>query len=700
MNLEKEIIPYDLTDHDTEDFVVKIKEYAQILWVGKYYILLFAFLFGMGFFIHAKFQKPIYEATSTISIDIRPPEIVQNQVYGGLSWFEINYYIAEQVRVLKSRRLAEKVISTLALGKDPLFAGSKDPAARFASMVRIEHEEDSNILNISMRGENPEKIVLWVNTLVDEYSRLNIADSIAKSQKILEVIQDRLNPLMEQLKESERKLTEFKEKNNYYFSDETKDVITEQISKLNEEYAKAKVERINLESKMQALNEMLLGKRPLTSLPELLDNPSIQQLNNERIDLEVQLTELKKKYKAQHPSVKALEKQLQDLQKHIQEEISSAIRALEMEYTIKKNRENSLFENIKNLKEEAITLSKTQLEYEKIRQEYEQNKRFYEDMLQRSKELNIATTVNLNRVRVIDPAIRPNHPLKPDIRRSGVLGVLLGLFVGCVFVVGLDFLDNTIRAPEDVERYLKLPVISVVPTYSPEKIKVMREFYQTIRTAVIFSKKAEGCQVVQITSSSPGEGKTTTAINLAKTLAAAGEKVLLLDCDYRRPAVHRHFHFQNQLGISSYLLGEPAEEIIHKTELSNLWVITTGPIPPNPPELITRKKFAQFLEGLKEQFHWIILDSPPIVSVTDPVLLSTYADMVILVIRYNEVDRKVIRHAIQALQNANARIIGTVINDVDFEEERRYKYHYYYYYYKGYETPIGAGQPKARRKKA
>lgn len=674
---------------ETQVFSLHFKDYLRVLWKGRYYILLSILLFGAGAFVWSKLQVPIYEATATISIDVTPPQISQSQVYPANYWFEINYYMAEQIRVLQSYRLAQKVVSYFA--NDPTFPfnNARDPAKAFSTSIKVDRQEDSNILNIKMRGTDPEKVTLWVNTLVDEYSKLNIQDNLEKSKKILQVINEQLQPIYSKLNESEKQLTQFQASQDIYIlNDTTKNVVTEQIEKLNKEYADAKVERIEIESKIRALSDLRYGKASLDAFPEAYMNDAIRKINTTRIELELQLQELKKQYKAEHPKVKAINQQLDDLKMSLKKEISTLISSLETEYKIKKSREEELYRNIQLLKDEALKGSRATLELEKIKENYQQNKMFYEDLLRRSKEMELSSSVSINRIRPIDPAIKPQSPISPKTRQNTMVGILLGIFLGVGFVFFLDYLDSSIKLPSDVEKYLGQSVLTVVPRYSPDKIKVLKEFYQSLRTAVMFARQSEENQIVLITSTGPSEGKTTTCYNLAKVLASAGDSVLMIDCDFRRPAIHKTFNMQNNVGITSFFLGKKEGEIIQVSNLPNLSVITTGPLPPNPPEFITRKSFGELLKNLKQKYNWIIIDSPPVLSVTDPILLSVLADMTILVIRYNEIDRKLIKQCLVSLQRSGAKVIGTVINDVDFERDTTYSYYHYYYYYKGYDDEI------------
>lgn len=670
-------------------FSLHFKDYLRILWKGRYYIFLAVLMFGAGTFVWSKLQVPTYEATATISIDVSPPQISQNQVYPVNYWFEINYYIAEQIRVLQSYRLGQRIVSIFE--KDPTFPfnSSRDPARAFSSSIKVDRQEDSNILNIKIRGTDPQKVALWVNTLVDEYSKLNIEDNLEKSKKILQVINEQLEPIYNKLGESEKQLTQFQASQNIYtLYDSNKNVVTEQLEKLNKEYADAKVERIEVESKIRALNDLKYGKASLDAFPEIYMNDSIKKINTTRVELELEIQDLKKKYKADHPSIKSTDKQLDELKLTLKKEVSTLISSLETEYKIKKSREDELFKNIQMLKDEALKGSKASLELEKIKENYQQNKMFYEDLLRRSKEMELSSSVSINRIRPIDPAITPQSPISPKTRQNTVVGILMGIFLGVGFVFFLDYLDSSIKLPSDVEKYLGQSVLTVVPKYSPDKIRVLKEFYQSLRTAVMFAKQTKENQIVLVTSTGPSEGKTTTCHNLAKVLASAGDSVLLIDCDFRRPTIYKTFNLQNYIGISSFFLGKKEEEIIQLSSVPNLYVITTGPLPPNPPEFITRKPFGEFLKSLKEKYNWIILDSSPVLSVTDPILLSVLADMTIIVIRYNEVDRKLIRQCINSLQKSGANVIGTVINDVDFERNAAYSYYHYYYYYKGYDEEV------------
>jgi capsular exopolysaccharide synthesis family protein len=345
-------------------------------------------------------------------------------------------------------------------------------------------------------------------------------------------------------------------------------------------------------------------------------------------------------------------------------------------------------------------VSKQRLEADRLEREYQQNKLFLEDMLARSNEANISSTQTVNNLRVIEPAVTPGAPFKPNVPRTAALATVLGLFLGVGLVLGLDYLDQTIRTPDHIERYLALETLTALPKITEENARVLRESFQSLRTAVMLASRGDGCHVVQVTSTAPAEGKTTVAYNLAKVLASGGARVLLIDADLRKPRIHRIIKTKNVRGLTSVVLGErKATEVIHTVaDVPNLEVITSGPLPPNPPELFGKLTFRGLIDEARESYDWVILDTPPIASVTDPVMCASSCDMVLLVVQYGNTRRGVIREAIKTLGRTNTPIAGAVLNQIDVERDHYYYSGYYNYYRYGYYGDDPTAKPKAKQK--
>ena len=669
---------------------IDVREYLRLLWNGRWIVLAVTAVvvaLGLGW---ALTRPKIYETTCTISIDSHPPQIIKNQINLSPSWWELERYVSEQERVIRSRTLAQRVVDRLGLDSHPALRESGDPAGMLLSMIDVKplkaSDVSSNVLDLSMRGKDPEQITEWLNVYVQEYIAFNIEDNLKRMRQIYEVIQSKLEPLRRQLSESEQQLTRFKERqDSLLFADQDKNVITEQVNTLTTEYARTKAERIRLETKINALDRIRKSKEPLSSFPEVVTNPTIQGLQEQRRTLEVELNEKLKTYKPGHPVIKDLKGRIEGIDRQIGEQIDAIISALRTDYEIKRQREASLYDNIQKLKEQSIELSKQTMEYEKLKREYEQNKAFYEEMLARSKEADISGTVAMNNIRVIDEARVPTAPVSPNVPRSVMLSLVLGLMLGVGLVFGLDYLDQTLRGPEDVERYTGLEVFAVVPAYDDEPGAVIREVYQSLRTALLFAARGEHSQIVMVTSSGPGEGKSTTARRLAETFAASGSRVLLIDADLRKPNLHRLAGSNGGKGLTSVVLGEVelSEAVVPVEGMEGLDVLPSGPLPPNPPEMFGKESFAALLKEARERYEWIVVDTPPVISVTDPVVCSPLADMVLMVIQYGRLDRKVVVGALRQLARAGARVVGAVLNRVDLAREHHYADGYYagYYHY-------------------
>ncbi len=679
---------------------INVMEYVHLLWRHRWMIaavVALCVLVGGAW----SFTRPkLYKATTRIAFE-QAPQIIKSQVYSGPSWWELQQYVKDQTQVLKTRRLAERVAEKLGLAGSPEFAGG-DPAGMLLASIDVKNVKDTNILELSMVGRDPEKVAEWLNVYVQEYIAINIEDNLNRTRKVYQVIQEKLDPLRRQLEASEQKLIAFKESEDAFLvGDQDKNVITEQVNTLTEEYAKAKAERISLETKLAALRGLHAGNLLESTLPGVLNDPTIRTLRDQKAAAEVELADKLREYKPAHPVIKELKARIAQLDQKIEAQIATIMDSLETDYAIRKKHEQALYSALQKLRNQTIELSKQNLEYQKIRHEYEENKTFYEQMLRRSKETDISSSAALNNVRVIDPARPPGRPFRPNPPRAVALSLVLGLFLGIGLVLGLDYIDQTIRTPEDVERYLGLEVLSAVPRYSDETSHMTREIFQSLRTAVMMAAREETSQVLMVTSAAPTEGKTSTAFNLAKALAMGGSRVLVVDADLRKPRFHKIINAKNVRGLTSLVLGErDPRDVIHTlADVPNLDIVTSGPLPPNPPEMFSKSSFKRMLDLAREQYEWIIIDTPPVTSVTDAVICSRHADMVLLVVRYGQVKRAAIQNALRQLGRAGARIAGVVLNAVDLERDTYYYQYYYTYYHYGYGEDSSALPPAKKRKR-
>jgi len=413
----------------------------------------------------------------------------------------------------------------------------------------------------------------------------------------------------------------------------------------------------------------------------------------------------------------------------LQNEIRSAIEASDADYRRAVKEEQSLKGLMEGEKQTVLSQNSNKILYDAVRIEVENMRTLLAFLVSKQNETQVTARISGQRtsnIRIIDKALLPTSPVSPNIKKNLVLALMIGLFIGTGLALGIELLDTSIKSPEDVEKLVQLPSLGVIPSFnlngSPKAHQLdyysygakdnllkspmaggergqtielinhyypnlaVSEAYRTIRTSILFSRpERDSLKVMTFTSAFPQEGKSTTASNMAVSFSQLGEKVLLIDSDLRKPRQHRIFKVRNIQGLSNILTGriQPKDAIV-KTFVDNLWVLPSGPIPPNPAELLNSPRMRQLVTLLRENFNYIFIDSPPMLFVSDATLLSSLSDCTIIVLRPEKAHRKPFLTAIAEIKKAKPNIIGVIFNDVNFRKAvysyDHYKYHYHYRY--------------------
>jgi capsular exopolysaccharide synthesis family protein len=467
--------------------------------------------------------------------------------------------------------------------------------------------------------------------------------------------------------------------------------VSTSIAKLNEDFVQAQARRIAIEAALKQASEMKARGEGLDTLPQVASDAVVTGFNTQLAERNVELGRLGEKFKEGHPEVQKVKAQIEQLRKAKENRATQVLAGLEAEYTQLKKREAELRGAIDAQKTQAANQSRKVTELETLKKEADSAKSLYEVLLQKLNETDIAASIRSNNVTVVDRASPPQFPVSPQKRRIAAAGLLLGLVLGLGLVVGRDYLANTIRSPEEIERYLHLDLLAAVPRYEESDTSLATEAYQNLRTALLFARHDETGQVVLVTGTAPQEGKTTTIFNLSRLLAGAGEKTIVVDCDLRRAQLHQRLELPREPGFTDFFVRhERLAALVQPTRLPNLFALTAGPLPPNPPALLARKSLRDLLAELRRDFDWVLIDSPPLASVTDALLLARHCDHTVLVVQHNKVDKKLVKRSVAALRKATPNLLGVVLNVVDV---RARSYHYYYYPQKG--RAAGAPPPKA-----
>jgi len=677
--------PYGSSWVEESEPEIDVMEYVRLVWAKKW-LVLGVLVATVAFATAWSLTRPkMYRVSTKIALQ-PPPQLSNNQFDMAMSWYQMDRIIADQVEILKTRALAERVVNRLGLASHPSFAGG-DATGAILGSITAKPVEGTFVVQVTMVGRERAALAEWLNIYIEEFKAANIEDSLERTREVYDVIQSRLDPLREKVAASEELLMSFREREDaVLFADQDRNVITEQVTKLTTEYADAKAERIRVETKLNALKNMRASHISEAGFPEVLASENVQALVKQRNDLQLQLNEKLASLKEGHPEVRDLRARIVGINEQIAQQVETIKVSLQTDFDIVSRREQSLYNNIQSLRSQTIDLSKQTLELDRLEREYDQNKQFLEEMLARSNEADISSSKSLNNVRVIEPARTPGGPYSPNPQRTAMMATLMGLFLGIGLVLGLDYLDHTLRSPDHVERYVGVEMLTALPKMTDDNSHALRESFQSLRTAVMLAARGEGCHTVMVTSAVPAEGKTTVAYNLAKALAVGGSRVLLIDADLRKPRLHRMINAKNITGLTSVVLGErtTSEVIHHVSNISNLEVITSGPLPPNPPELFGKQSFDRLLDEARVVYDWILLDTPPVASVTDPVICAGSAEIALLVVQYGSTKREIVREAVRLLGRTGTHLAGAILNKVEVDRDPYYYSGYYSYARYGY----------------
>lgn len=659
-----------------------LKYGLRILWSGRAWLVVTALLgLGLGF-LATYLQTPIYRAQALVQID--PPgqniSALSNPYPAtAFNWFDYQNYYNTQYRIIRSKALGQRAVDKLELSARAPFKDAKEPALLFVGRVEVIPVPDTRLAQIAVHHEDPTEAARWANTLADAYIEQNLESKIETTRNVYSWLQERLSEAEMDVESSEQSLYEYTKEQGLFTPKEGQSISRETLEKLNSEATDAKTRRIELESALAQVEKLRSNRESLDSLPQIAADPLVQRLNISKADLNVELVELKNRYKEGHPKVKKVLTQIEQIQDAIDAQAEKIVDGMLADYQQLRRRERELLASMNYERKESIEESRKAVQLEMLQREALSNKSLYEAILQKIKETDIASSLRENNVSIVERASVPSVPIRPQPAKNLAVALVLGLVSGCGFIFLRDHLDNTLKEQEDIERYLRTDCLAVIPKHDAAGDGVVTEAYRTLRASLLFNREKDHGNVILLTSSIPQEGKSTTAINLAKALAESGDPTLVVDFDLRRSSVHHHLRLYREPGLADYCSRElKLDLVIQSTRDSNLSAITSGKLPPNPPALIGSLAVKRFIEECRERFTWVILDAPPIVSVTDPLLLSKLADMVLMVVRYNQVDRKLARRSLTALRRTESNVSGVVLNGVDPKQD---SYHYYYSYY-------------------
>jgi capsular exopolysaccharide synthesis family protein len=670
--------------------------------------------------VYAFTTEPVYRGTAQILIEKENPNIVDFKELYAIDASSQDFYLT-QYNILQSRFIAKKVMEKLGLyegdGHNPgsgknksgvlaavLFRKKPGPDKKeslingFLNRLKVEPVRNTRLVKISYDSTDPSLAAEAANAVVAAYSEHILDTKIEALHGATDFLRKKIDEQRKKLEESELLLQQYKEEYNIISLKEKENITVAKLAELNSDVLKA--ENVRVEAEMRYRQAKAIEDKPdmIESIPKVLSNQFITGLKTQEANLASELSEMSKKYGKKHPKIITLKEKLRSTRESLTKEIRKVVTFLKNEYEVVLAKEETLKKALEEQKEESQRLNKLAIAYGVLLRDVETNKQMYEILLTRLKQAGITGGIQTISVRVIDRAFVPRDPVKPKKGFNIFLSAAFGLFGGIGIAFFLEYLDNSIKTPDDLSKYIQIPYLGPVPNYGAalgsdikERPLVtlgypkssVAEAYRSIRTAVVFSSSTEReKKTILVTSAGPSEGKSLTASNLAITIAKAGSKTLLIDADFRRPSIHRIFGVSKGTGYSNMIVGKAGlDDAMRKTDIPNLDVITSGHIPPNPAELFGSESMRKTIDLLKEKYDHIIFDSPPVLGATDPVILSTEVDMVLMVIRAGKTAREVIRRSTDQLNDVGAKLAGAVLNDIKVGKESYYYYRYSYSQY-------------------
>ena len=564
----------------------------------------------------------------------------------------------------------------------------------FIRKVAVIPVTGSRLVDVTFNARDPKFAALAVNTLVDEYVDQNLALKLAGTQNMIDWLEQEVIKQQAQVQDSERGLAEYRDKQNALSLDDKQNIVLSRLNKLNDDVMTARTKKAQKEVLYNQIRAISGGQSP-ENIPAVGHSAAVQTAKARVIEAQRTREALAAKYGEKHPNLLKATGDLHEAQRQYEVEISRSVQQIKNDYDTALLEEQTMARALEAAKADAQDLSKKSVNYNVMEREANSNRQVYESLLQRANELRVSSNSRQNNVRVVDHAEVPKGPMAPAGRRTWLLSLGVGLVLAVGVAYGLDYMNDTIKTPEDVTRRLKLPFLGLVPSVRGDKHPMLAsahvphdfgESFRALRTSLISRYTGEGTKIVLVTSAQPLEGKTTTAANIAMALAYGGSRVLLVDADMRRPGLHRPLRLTNERGLSQVLTGQArVRDVIQRTVDPNLLAITAGKTPPNPSELLASERMKTLLTNLSHgPFDWIIIDTPPVLAVTDAVILAPAVSGVIIVIGAEMTRRRLAERAIETIMQTRPKSAAVVLNKVDFARNKYYYSRYYGHQYKNY----------------
>lgn len=669
-------------------------------------------------------MQPLYTSQTLLQIDREASKVLNVEGLMPAEALTGDEFLTTQVGLLKSETLARRVVQSLNLGQDPAFlrmAGQDLPeqrrqekdADRAKSAASLESEltqalmrntsvtqqRGSRLVSIAFTSPDPALSARVTNALAANFVTTSLERRFEASSYARTFLEERLRQVKQKLEETEKELVAYAARQQIInvatesgsgptADGATQSLTASNLSALNSALTAAKAERIKAEQRWRQAQST-----PVLSLLEVLGDPTVQRLRQDRATLAGAYQQKLKIYAPDFPEMQQLQAQIDEIDRQINAVANANLSSIRSQYEIALKQERSFADQVEKLKGSFMDLRERNIQYTILQREVDTNRTLYEGLLQRYKEVGVAGGLGSNNISIVDRALAPDRPSSPKPLINLAIALLLGLGLGAGVTVLLELLDESIRTPDDVVAKLGLTLVGAIPELEKgatpmnalaDPRSAFTEAYSSARTSLQFSTSEGMPHNLLVTSSRPSEGKSTTALALARSFAHLGLRVLLVDSDLRNPSLHRLLSLNNSVGLSNFLTGEDLDAVMQTTGEPAMAVVPCGPLPPNPAELLAGARFPQLLEEAKARFDLLVIDGPPVIGLADAPILASRAAATVLVVEAGGARRSVVRIATKRLLQARARLLGALLTKFDAKSSS-YGYGYGYSYAYSYE---------------
>lgn len=651
-------------------------------------------------------QRPVYQAAVQILIERENPSVLSFKEVAPVDAGWGDDYYQTQYKLLQSRALARRTIESMGLLQDPEFGGPR-PAAEaisalppgkspvmeglisaFLGRLKVQPVRNSRLVTVAFEAFRPDLAAEAANRLSQHYIQQTLEFRYQTSAEAAQWLRTQIDDQRQKVEAAELSLQKVREKEGIVNIVERRTLLDQKLKELGTALTNLKTQRLEKE----ALYRQMRAAPSAEELPEVMRSPVVQSLRIELASLDRQQAQLLERYLDQHPEVIKVSNQIQETRKKIASESQRVIRAAQNDYLGAAAQEASVATALEAAKAETLELSRRSVQYDSLVREIEASKEVLNSLLARHKQTDVAQDLKASNIRIVDPAVTPRGPVRPNHVTDLLLGIVVGLGVGLALAFFLDYLDNTLKTPEDVRVQLGVPLLAVIPQATPPATPPLvkpgaqgpfPEGYRVLRTALSYSWPEQRSRVVLVTSTAPGEGKTLTSVNLALTLASMQGRVLLVDGDLRRPRAHAFLKAKPSPGFSDLMVGKAQpSEVVQSVAGTSMGLLASGAHVPSPADLMSAAAVHGLIDTLRRSYDWILIDTPPVGVVADALLLAQVADGVAVVAGAEMVPREAVRQTLDRIVETGARLLGVVLNRADIKRHSYYYGRYYDHYHR------------------